>query len=156
MDEKSREETKGRKKTYEKEMEGKTRKMDKKTSWKMPRRKPEAGKEARNILAIVISTAIKAAFKSHCYQYKGIVRHQQAGGIIGLDLMRMACEIYIARWSVKYTDLLQIVVDNSPAHLARNMRLLLLNVYVDDSGQSTFELPDGVSYDKENKMLPVP
>ena len=82
------------------------------TSWRQPRRSPNK-EETKKIIALVLKIAVTKILKNHVYQFGDSIFHQQQKGIIGLDLMRAACQIYMYRWSIKVNQLCEQITANS-------------------------------------------
>lgn len=131
--------------------------VTRKTSWKVPMRKP-VGNDMRRMMVKALKISSVAALENYVYEFNGHLYHKKDGGKIGSDLQRFLCHNLIIIWLGELEELMAEIQHNTDQFLPElqvDTEMFLNNGYVDDLLHLILELPLGLAYDKANKRFDI-
>ena len=102
-------------------------------------------RQKRKMIALAVTTGIKACMENHLYMVGDTTYLQNEGGPIGLELTGAVSRAFMWRWDKLYIERAR----------RAGVDIVLYERYVDDSNQVAVVPDKGATYDKESKKVKI-
>ena len=122
---------------------------DDRSSWLEAPQEPDE-QQTKKLVGVALKITIIACLKNHAYNFKGSIFKQGKKEVIGLDLERCICNIFIGEWCKDLIKLLEKIEENSKIE-GLDLKLKKTGIYVDDHYGIHRATPKGGKFNRRQK-----